>query len=36
MNEKNYNNLKTSIKEILKDNTEIGKGVKNLIEHLHA
>lgn len=34
MNEQNYNNLKTSIKEIFKDNTEIAKGIKNLIEHL--
>ena len=34
MNEQNYNNLKTSIKEIFKDNTEIAKGIKNLVEHL--
>ena len=34
MNEQNYNNLKTSIKEIFKDNTEIAKGVQNLVEHL--
>lgn len=34
MNEQNYNNLKTSIKEIFKDNTEIAKGIKNLVEYL--
>ena len=34
MNEQKYNNLKTSIKEIFKDNTEIAKGIKNLVEHL--
>ena len=34
MNEQNYNNLKTSIKEIFKNNTEIAKGVQNLVEHL--
>lgn len=34
MNEQNYSNLNTSIKEIFKDNTEIAKGIKNLVEHL--
>ena len=34
MNEQNYSNLSTSIKEIFKDNTEIAKGIKNLVEHL--
>ena len=34
MNEQNYNNLKTSIVKIFKDNTEIAKGIKNLVEHL--
>lgn len=34
MNEQNYNNLKTSIKEIFKDNTEIAKGVQKLVKHL--
>ena len=34
MNEQNYNNLKSSVERILKDNTEIAKGVKNLVEHL--
>lgn len=34
MNEQNYNNLKNNIGKILKDNTEIAKGIKNLIVHL--
>ena len=34
MNYENYENLKTSIKEIFKDNTEIAKNIKNLVEHL--
>ena len=34
MNEQNYNNLKTNIVKIFKDNTEIAKGIKNLVEHL--
>ena len=34
MNEQNYRNLKNSIVRIFKDNTEIAKGIKNLIEHL--
>lgn len=34
MNEQNYNNLKNSIKKIFEDNTEIAKGIKNLVEHL--
>lgn len=32
MNEQNYKNLSTSIKEIFKDNTEIAKGIKNLVD----
>lgn len=34
MNEQNYSILKTSIEEIFKDNTEIAKSIKNLVEHL--
>ena len=34
MNEQNYNNLKTSVKVIFENNTEIAKGIKNLVEHL--
>lgn len=34
MNEQNYNNLKNSIKRIFEGNTEIAKGVKNLVEYL--
>ena len=34
MNEKNYRNLKTSIMKIFEDNTEIAKGIKNLVEYL--
>lgn len=34
MNEQNYSNLKNSIERIFKDNTEIAKGVKCLVEHL--
>ncbi|AID40690.1 TPA: hypothetical protein PQC92_002970 [Staphylococcus aureus] len=32
MNEKKYNELKTNIKKIFKDNTEIAKGIKNMID----
>lgn len=34
MTNTNYRNLKNSIVRIFKDNTEIAKGIKNLIEHL--
>lgn len=34
MNEQNYRNLKNSIVKIFKDNTEIAKGIKNLVEYL--
>lgn len=34
MNEQNYRNLKNSIVRIFKDNTEIAKGIKNLVEYL--
>ena len=34
MNEQNYNNLRTSVKAIFENNTEIAKGIKNLVEHL--
>ena len=34
MNYENYENLKTSIKEIFADNTEIAKNIKNLVGHL--
>lgn len=34
MNEQNYNNLKNSVKAIFESNTEIAKGIKNLVEHL--
>ena len=34
MNEKNYNNLKNNITTIFKNNTEVAKGVKNLLEYL--
>ena len=34
MNKQNYDNLKTSIKEIFESDTEIAKGIKNLVEYL--
>ena len=34
MNEKNYNNLKNNITTIFKNNTEVAKGIKNLLEYL--
>lgn len=34
MTNTNYSNLKNSIKRMFEDNTEIGKGVQNLVEHL--
>ena len=33
MNEQNYNNLRTSVKAIFENNTEIAKRIKNLVEH---
>ena len=32
MNEQNYKNLSTSIKAIFANNTEIAKGIKNLVD----
>ena len=34
MTKQNYNDLKNSIKKAFEDNTEISKGIKNLVEHL--
>lgn len=34
MNDKKYNNLNTSIKKVFENNTEIAKGIKNLVEYL--
>ena len=34
MNEQNYNNLKTSIKEIFESDTEIAKGIKKIVKEL--
>lgn len=32
MNEQNYNNLRTSVKAIFENNTEIAKGIKNVVD----
>lgn len=34
MNDKKYNNLNTSVKKVFENNTEIAKGIKNLVEYL--
>ena len=34
MTKQNYNDWKNSIKKAFEDNTEISKGIKNLVEHL--
>ena len=34
MNKQNYDNLKTSIKEIFKSDTEIAKGIKKIVKEL--
>ena len=34
MNEQNYNNLNASVEKVFKNNTEIAKGIKNLVKYL--
>ena len=34
MNKQNYNNLNASVKKVFENNTEIAKGIKNLVEYL--
>ena len=34
MNKQNYDNLKTSIKKVFENNTEIAKGIKKIVKEL--